>query len=632
MGKLLIRFLLVFAFLPLQRNVPAQAQIVQYLCPAPGSLYNPAGTTIAIRYGDLLDGSTVDGAKFVVQGSLSGRHLGSAILADDRKTVIFTPYQPFTLGETVDVTVQAGLASTTGKVFGENAYSFNIRKNRPSVPAGARQLISGGTSISPQSVPTTIKPQPSIPAGAYVTAPSDFPAINITTPANGTADGYLFASTFDIAPPINRSYLLMLDNNGEPVYYQRLATGDLAFDFRKLPDGTLAYWDQIVGGYVIMDNTYQVIRTIKAQNGFASIDLHDLLLLPNGDFMFMIYDYRTIDLTQYGGSPTATVIALVIQELDASDHVVFQWDSMEKDSQGNVHIPLTDTYMDLTATGSVIDYVHGNAIDLDSDGNILMSARHLSAITKINHTTGEVMWRLGGKENQFQLVKGTNITDDPTFSFQHDIRRLPNGNITLFDNHNNLTPMDSRGMEFSLDEGNKIATLEWVYHDTPEVATYFMGSVQRFANGNTLIGWGSSPSPSITEVKPDGSKAFEMTFDGSLNSYRAFRATWNGYPTWAPVLAENAANNEIQLFFSWNGATDVSAYQVLGGNTNQPTTLLTTQTKNGFETSVTLTDQQLNYCYYRVMPLDLQSQPTQYSNVVLNPSCGMKTYLSVISK
>ncbi|GIT32243.1 MAG: hypothetical protein Ct9H300mP2_3220 [Candidatus Neomarinimicrobiota bacterium] len=50
--------------------------------------------------------------------------------------------------------------------------------------------------------------------------------------------------------------------------------------------------------------------------------------------------------------------------------------------------------MDLTA--QVIDYVHANAIELDNDGNILLSCRHMDEITKINHQTGEIIWRLGG--------------------------------------------------------------------------------------------------------------------------------------------------------------------------------------------------------------------------------------------
>ena len=79
-------------------------------------------------------------------------------------------------------------------------------------------------------------------------------------------------------------------------------------------------------------------------------------------------------------------------------------------------------------TDQNIDLVHGNALALANDGNLLLSSRNQSEITKINLQTGEIMWRLGGKANQFTFVDGQ------PFAYQHDVRQLSNGNITIFDN------------------------------------------------------------------------------------------------------------------------------------------------------------------------------------------------------
>src|SRR5690606_33427409 len=112
--------------------------------------------------------------------------------------------------------------------------------------------------------------------------------------------------------------------------------------------------------------------------------------------------------------------------------------------------------------GDYIDYAHGNAVELDSDGNILISSRHMNEITKIDRTTGEIIWRWGGKNNEF-----TFVNDTLAFSFQHDIRRLPNGNVTLFDNGNHHKPPRSRAVEYELDEVNKTATVVWQYPEEP---------------------------------------------------------------------------------------------------------------------------------------------------------------------
>jgi hypothetical protein len=64
-----------------------------------------------------------------------------------------------------------------------------------------------------------------------------------------------------------------------------------------------------------------------------------------------------------------------------------------------------------------------------------------------------------------------------------------------------------------LDESNKVATLVWEFRHAPDISAPCTGSVQRFANGNTLIGWGCAISTSgtiATEVSLAGSVVFEM--------------------------------------------------------------------------------------------------------------------------
>ena len=130
------------------------------------------------------------------------------------------------------------------------------------------------------------------------------------------------------------------------------------------------------------------------------------------------------------------------------------------------------------------------------------------------------MWRLGGKANQFTYV-GEHPENAPYYTVgQHDIHRLPNGDVLFFDNGNisggGITPSDrtySRAVEYQLDETNKVATLVWEFRHTPDISAPCTGSVKRFANGNTLIGWGCAIPTSgtiATEVSPAGSVVFEM--------------------------------------------------------------------------------------------------------------------------
>src|SRR4029077_19130489 len=140
-------------------------------------------------------------------------------------------------------------------------------------------------------------------------------------------------------------------------------------------------------------------------------------LLPNGHTLMMGLDAQVVDMSAVvpGGNPNALVLGIAVQELDTDHNVVFQWRSFD-------HYQITDCVSPLVSlTSNIIDYVHPNAVELDQDGNLLLSARHFDEITKIDRATGDIIWRMGANavNNQF-----TFIGDTRGFSHQHDIRRL----------------------------------------------------------------------------------------------------------------------------------------------------------------------------------------------------------------
>ncbi len=557
----------------------------QYYSPLENAEYVSTGATIIVRYGPLLNDGDIDGLAFTVQGARSGVHMGQTILADDHKTVIFKPYDPFTPGEDVSVNVNS-LLLEDGTVYPALSYSFTVAKNQQPGTAGSSQLSNPPIPAKP--------PRSAFPD--FLTVPQDIPHFVMSGASPDPAEGYLFVAPFYWTESTVGSYLLILNAQGQLVYYKSAADALDAWDFKPLPDGRLSYYSQKDSTIYLMDSHYQTIDTYQAGDGYSA-DLHDFQILPNGDALLMIYDAETVDMSKIvlGGQPDAQVTGLVIQELDPSRNVIFEWRSWDHFSYWDSTVKLTD---------QTIDLIHGNSLALTTDGNLLLSSRNLSEITKIDLQTGNILWRFGGKANMFTFVGG-----EP-FAYQHDVRQLSNGNITVFDNHApTYSPAPSRGVEYQLDEANRTATQVWEY--TPAVPVYstYMGNTERLSDGNTLLSWGAPYTKSgykylsITEVASDNSPLFSLTFDQPYVSYRAFLSPWHGSPDTLPDLAYKISGRYTILGYSWNGATDVAGFRLYGGTSLAALDPIEARARTDFEVQSRLSDLPANECYFQVAAL-----------------------------
>ncbi|TSA18768.1 T9SS C-terminal target domain-containing protein [bacterium] len=336
--------------------------------------------------------------------------------------------------------------------------------------------------------------------------PSDLPLPKITFLRN-TADGYIFA-----AVPYwgqGRSYLVVYDNDGKPVFYRRASS--TCTDFKMQESGLLTYFDYASKKYYALDSSLSLVDSFWVKNGYTT-DEHDLKILQNGSVLLIGSDIRFYDMSQYiqGGDRNASVVVNVIQEQDKNKNVVFEWKSYE-------HYGITDVGPEVNLLDQAFVHAHINSVDVDLDGNLVISARNLDEITKIDRKTGTIIWRFGGKNNQFRYVN-----DSIGFSAQHAVSILQNGNVLLYDNGLFHKPSFSRAVEYKLDPTDKTAVLNWSYRNTPDIASVFWGNAQRLGNGNTFISWGFSDI-AATEVDPAGNKVFEMTFPKDVFSYRVFR-------------------------------------------------------------------------------------------------------------
>jgi hypothetical protein len=457
----------------------------------------------------------------------------------------------------------------------------------------------GKKAAAPPSKPAQTTEQP--PSRTYHSRPDlKPPLVRIKTPARGTAPGYIF-----IAPKmvVAQAGPMIMDNRGEVVWFKPLNTRGVT-DFRVQRyrgKPVLTWWrgrlsDQGVGDgwYVIYDTNYRPVAEVRPGNQLVG-DVHEFLVTKRNTAVMTIYHRLPVDLTSIGGPAEGKIFDGIVQEVDIRTHrVLFEWHSFPRVAISESYSPAPDPKKG--ADAAPMDYFHINSIDVEPNGNFLISARNTHTLYEIDRKTKKIRWRLGGKKSSFKMGAGTD------FYWQHDARRQPDGTITLFDN-GAAPPMEkfSRILVLRLNEKAKTAKLVRSYKHPDNLLAPFEGNAQFLSNGHVFVGWGAWPY--VSEFSKSGKLLFDAYFgDGKTppqdaDSYRAYRFPWHGRPEDKPVIvvADDTA------YVSWNGATEVARWRVLSGASAGKLKPLATVAKNGFETPIRL---RKSAAFYAVQALD----------------------------
>ncbi len=540
--------------------------------PFPGTPDAPATTSIifsSLKPSDI--------ARVRVTGSASGSHTGHLSALPDGAGTAFVPSTRFAAGETVTVratltSARAGAASgAPGATMLRFSFAVAVPEGGPPASgAPAAQPASDRSGKGP-AVYMHFRSQVHFePAAIQASADPDKTSGDIFITARHTHTH----SQFQGGP-------MILDSRGRLVWFKYVNGQTTNLEVQRYQSNPVLTWWQGgsrgAGEDVILDSSYRRVAFVHAGNGYYA-DSHEFQITPQGTALLdAVVGVRT-NLKSVGGPAHGTVQDCVIQEIDIkTGKVLWQWNALG-------HIPVSASYAHYS--GSPYDYLHLNSIQQLPDGNILISARHTWAIYEIDKHTGKIIWTLGGKHSGFKIGAGAK------FSWQHDAH-LTGDTLSLFDDASNGAQQEeseSSAKVLRLNFSARTASLVRRYDHYPPLVASSQGSAEILAGGNMFVGWGDQPD--FSEYRPGGHQIFNGTLPVGAQSYRAYRFQWKGEPQTKPSLALSPApDGSVKVYASWNGATQVTSWKVLGGSRPGSLAPLGGHGRTGFETEVTVHSQ-----------------------------------------
>lgn len=305
---------------------------------------------------------------------------------------------------------------------------------------------------------------------------TDFPEYNVEGQSEYEGDYYMSTYSFNYN---TNHFIFKLDKTGKIKYYKK--TDKIAFDFKKeiTEDGNTKYMyleatdDNFEGltsllpcDLVIMDENYKELERINylLQDG-TTIPLENHSYLYLGENHYILTTYKAVEKEETIASEPQKVCVMdnYIQEIK-DGKIIWEFNTTKYPEFYNY-----SSLEKLNYKKPYQDYVHINYMEIDkTDGNLLCSYRNIDAIIKIDRKTGELIWILGGKGDQFGL------TEKQKFSKQHSIISISNDTIMLYDNGN--SNKKSRVLKIKINEENK--EIEEYKEYELGVYAYMMGSVR----------------------------------------------------------------------------------------------------------------------------------------------------------
>ncbi|HSA50891.1 MAG TPA: arylsulfotransferase family protein [Yinghuangia sp.] len=488
-------------------------------------------------------------------------------------------------GAATAVASDTGHAGSPPSVRGTGQAAAPTTQNLATVPEASGQPFTATQPAATAAVPEAITATTAEASTTYVSRP-DLPRFSATTTQPGTPHpGVLFGGYLGTTGSGSSSALVVYGNDGEPVWIKPNASGNAAATPVKYGGADALAYFVAPNRWELVGRDYTKLAEVAVESQSPHAGTH-IAVYPNSNIAAVSGSRSVVmDLTPYGVSGLGSVVVGTVSTVNIqTGEVLFSWSSLTPGAEatGQGPIPITDTYRQ--PQGRLLDYLGISSIAFgDAPNRILISARGTSAVYEIDTTTGEIVWRLGGKQPTVQLPDGTPAPNDP-FS----VRAHTDDAVYVGDTDSQTGR--ARGLVYRTDGAAPTNLIKQIAPDTaPVVQANSRGAFQPVSRavsiGGTYAGL-LSLDGSVFEYDVNGAQVFTATAPASQRT-ATVRGAWYGRPTTQPDIAtEVQGGNHAVVYASWNGSDQVAQWRVQVGPDGDNLRVVATASRAGFETAV----------------------------------------------
>lgn len=372
--------------------------------------------------------------------------------------------------------------------------------------------------------------------------PEGFPDVRV----DGRFSDWLALTTINTEPDV-KSFQMVVDSSGFPVWFRDTEVGfadftirdGMVFSFTRGQRALFSFSNEPGFGFHLERLDGTLVKEWVPRTGLG-LDHHSGEPLPNGNILALLYEESDLPFVSPAGPLPTTPMGdrrdCPEAEPSSADRTI-RGRIVEVDPSGGfVHVwrleeflpdfASSSTWVNLDTTGlrCLVDVDHLNSLAFypdapgSSTGRVLLTGRHIDAAVMLAWPSGEVLWTLGGRENDRSL----GILDDPFAGpvRPHDAGLIDEDHILIYDNRDGET---SRAVVYRLDLRNRTAALVESYTTmcgTSPCSAFAMGSSRLTLDGSgVVVGWGTASVTASEFRRGEASPSAELVL-GSSWPYR----------------------------------------------------------------------------------------------------------------